>query len=240
MSLKQKQGITSAEWEVELVVYLVYIIFKQLLEHTLQNEGSAVRLSDSDSSINYQRSQKLHRNHTGLTDTRTKNWSRQRTCVWFVLFFNLCEASPIITLWSEELPPPPSRPAPPPPLQQTNWPQMKQSAESWAELSSPWESAGCVLVVKHFQSLFEEDFHPHQPPPPPPPPFTVFSCAHWAPWSGLVMDWLPVRTDTLESRRAEIWDDLPKQQERLPPTSLLCLSIIRLARFPVKEIWINH
>lgn len=239
MSLKQKQGITSAEWEVELVVYLVYIIFKQLLEHTLQNEGSAVRLSDSDSSINYQRSQKLHRNHTGLTDTRTKNWSRQRTCVWFVLFFNLCEASPIITLWSEELPPPtPSTRRRPPSNRPTG---LKWSNLLRAELSCHHHGkVQVVCLLSNTFNLFLKRISTPTNHRPRPPPFTVFSCAHWAPWSGLVMDWLPVRTDTLESRRAEIWDDLPKQQERLPPTSLLCLSIIRLARFPVKEIWINH
>lgn len=175
MSLKQKQGITSAEWEVELVVYLVYIIFKQLLEHTLQNEGSAVRLSDSDSSINYQRSQKLHRNHTAwLTPGQKTEAVNAPVCGLFCFLISV-RPPPSSHCGQKNCPPTPSTRRRPP-LQQTNWPQMKQSAESWAELSSPWESAGCVLVVKHFQSLFEEDFHPHQPPPPPPSFHCVLLC----------------------------------------------------------------
>lgn len=47
--------------------------------------------------------------------------------------------------------------------------------------------------------------------------------------SGSVTGWHPRRVDTLESHSAEIWDDLPNQQDTLPPPCWLTLLIIRQA-----------
>lgn len=123
---------------------------------------------------------------------------------------------------------------------QTNWSQVSisfmeglKAADhlwelSWAVCHRSKKHHGRVQLMCSFSNTFsilEEDIH-----------LLVFSCPRGGLRSGSATDWHPCRADTLESRCAEIWDDLPNQQEALPPPCLLCLPIIRPDSLPARQL----